>query len=348
MRLDDRLVVQLESLRVAQFRNLNQVEMTPMRPCGVSWRQRSGKTNLIEAIGTLATLKSFEPTEWPIRFSGSGFCAMKERSGRKATGESDGQPEQRRSARPMESRPSSFDYFESIRAVVFAPEHVELVRGAPDQGGIFGQGRFNSQAAYLNHFRGQETTRTESRAVGGPAFSGPQMEVLEEQLALSGARVSTRRARFVEALANPSESHTAYGATRRQHSLSRSLGEGSESERAENYLQLMRQRREEEHQRGATWWVPSEMIWSSSSLKKMPATLRLRDGGALVIALKLSELSCLQERREATLSRRSLHGWMPKDVEIARYSGVQRSPGVHQHHQPLDLGIIFEKSNNFE
>lgn len=292
--------MQLESLRVAQFRNLNQVEIDTDAPFVVFHGDNGqGKTNLIEAIGTLATLKSFRTHRVADQIQWGAASARIEGKIREEGHRRDltvNLSKDGRKARIDGKSPKQLlDYFESIRAVVFAPEHVELVRGAPDQRrGFLDRGCFNSQAAYLNHFREFKRLLAQRAALlRGPAFSGPQMEVLEEQLALSGARVSTRRARFVEALANPfREVHTQL--TGQQDVSIRyrsSLGEGSESERAENYLQLMRQRREEEHQRGSNLVGPQRDDLVLQLFEKNARHFASQgQARALVIALKLSEL----------------------------------------------------------
>ena len=251
--------MQLESLRVTQFRNLREIELdTQARFVVFHGDNGQGKTNLIEAIGTLATLKSFrthrvmDQIQWgttqarvegKIREEGHrrDLTVSLSKEGRKAR--IDGK-----------SPKQLLDYFESIRAVVFAPEHVELVRGAPDQRRNFlDRGCFNSQAIYLEYFREFKRLLSQRAALlRSQDFNLPQMEVLEEQLALSGARVSTRRARFVDALVHPfREVHSQL--TGQQDVSIRyrsSLGEGEESAQAENFLQLMHQRREEERHRG--------------------------------------------------------------------------------------------------
>ena len=292
--------MKLESLRVSQFRNLEDLEIeTDARFVVFHGDNGQGKTNLIEAIGTLATLKSFrthrvmDQIQWgstQARIDGKileeghrrDLAVSLSKEGRKAR--VDGK-----------SPKQLLDYFESIRAVVFAPEHVELVRGSPDQRRNFlDRGCFNSQAIYLDYFREFKRLLAQRAALlRSPAFTMPQMEVLEEQLALSGARVSTRRARFVEALVVPFRELHAQLTGQSDVSIRyrSSLGEGSESDQAENYLQLMHQRREEERHRGSNLVGPQrDDLVIQLSQKNARNFASQGQARALVISLKLSEL----------------------------------------------------------
>ena len=298
--------MQLESLHISRFRNIDEVELdTTSRFVVFHGDNGQGKTNLIEAIGTLATLKSFrthrvaDQIQWgssqasirgKIRDEGHQreLKVLLNKEGRKAR--IDGK-----------SPKQLVDYFDSIRAVVFAPEHVELVRGAPDQRRSFlDRGCFNTQSTYLDQFRTfRRLLSQRSALLRHPILDEIQLDILEEQLAFAGARISSRRQAFVRSLSVPFEKlhHQLTGQQDVGIRYRSCLGEGSESEQAQIFLELMKNRRAEERSRGNNLVGPQRddlvIQLTSRNARNFASQGQAR---ALVISLKLAELELACQR----------------------------------------------------
>jgi DNA replication and repair protein RecF len=298
--------VQLQSLQIQQFRNLEAIQVDTSAQFVVFHGDNGqGKTNLVEAVCALATLRSFrthrvaDQIRWgqdqavisgTIRDEGHKrkLRLVLNKNGRKST--IDGKS------------PSNLaNYFESIRAVVFAPQHVELVRGAPQQRRDFlDRGCFTLQPRYLESFRiFRRLLAQRSALLRGGRFDLAQMEVLEDQLACAGARISIKRQSLIEGLVEPFVSiHSRLTGQSTVGIRYRScLGEGNESDRAEQFRQLMHTRREDEILRGSCLVGPQrDDLLVSLQEKNARAFASQGQSRALVIALKLAELDLAQKR----------------------------------------------------
>ena len=298
--------MQLKSLSVRHFRNLEEAAIdTSARFVVFHGDNGQGKTNLIEAICSLATLKSFrshrvaDQIQWgqDEAFIGGSI----EDEGHSRSLRLHLSREGRKSTIDGKSPKCLADYFDSIRAVVFAPEHVELVRGAPQLRRSFvDRGCFTLQPAYLDEFRDFKRLLSQRSALlRSSQIDSAQMEVLEEQLAQAGARISSRRQTLVEGLVKPFvEVHTRLTAQADVGIRYRScLGEGDLSQRAENFRALMNDRREEERLRGSNLVGPQrDDLVVSLGGKNARAFASQGQARALVIALKLAELELARQR----------------------------------------------------
>lgn len=298
--------MQLQSLTIRQFRNLEEIQVDTAAQFVVFHGDNGqGKTNLVEAVCALATLRSFrthrvaDQIRWgqeqafisgKIRDEGHTreLKLILNKKGRKST--IDGKS------------PSNLaNYFESIRAVVFAPQHVELVRGAPQQRRDFlDRGCFTLQPLYLESFRTfKRLLAQRSALLRSGQFDRAQMEVLENQLAQAGARISIRRQSLVEGLVEPFVSiHERLTGQSTVGIRYRScLGDSDESSRAENFRQLMHARRNEEVSRGLCLVGPQrDDLLVSLQDRNARAFASQGQSRALVIALKLAELELAQKR----------------------------------------------------
>ncbi|MGH9057027.1 MAG: DNA replication/repair protein RecF [Acidimicrobiales bacterium] len=130
----------LEHLWLTEFRNYRDVELVPA-PEGItviSGANGEGKTNLLEAIAYLATLRSMRgsPPEALVRngagVAGAVIRAEARREGRRLLIEAQLQPGGRDRARvnglPLRS---SADLLGALHATVFSPDDLALVKGGP-------------------------------------------------------------------------------------------------------------------------------------------------------------------------------------------------------------------------
>jgi DNA replication and repair protein RecF len=310
--------MQLGTLHVRDFRNLAEVHL-PLGPRAtvIFGENGQGKTNLLEALYLLATLKPLRATRLAelIRFGQdqarvSGdfllggarrvIAVEVEKAGRQAF---------------LEDKPAASleEYFGGVSVVAFIPDELSLVREGPEERRRYlDRAVFNRFPAYLAE------SRTYARALRGRnrllrdhaapllvgAFDGP--------LATAGARLWTRRRALLDELA-PRAVRSFREITAREDSDPElklaldyraaalgELGERPEPELAAALSEALTQRMERDLDRGFTSVGPhaDEL---AISLAKRPARLYASQGQrrAIVLALKLAEIDNLT----ATLGR---------------------------------------------
>jgi DNA replication and repair protein RecF len=205
--------MRLERLEVVEFRNHDAaaVEFPPgvsvlVGPNGV------GKTNLLEAVGYLATLGSHRVGQDAALIRAGAASAVVRAAVRRAG---------RRLLVDVELRPGSGvrgrvngapvprarDLLGVVRATVFAPEDLGLVRGDPEERRRF-LDTLATQRLPRYHGSRQDYDRvlrqrnTLLRSAGGrlPASALATLEVWDEKLAVAGAEIWSERLRLVAAL----------------------------------------------------------------------------------------------------------------------------------------------------
>jgi len=205
--------VQLEALRLADFRNIERLALEPgPRFNVVAGRNGSGKTNLVEAIYLTGALRSFRTTaSRDLVRHGAATAAISAVFGGAAAGltcevrlGADG-----RRVR-VDGKPPRADgaHFRALPMVLFHPGHMELVQGGPD-----GRRRFLDRAlyqadrtypaehrAYLRALASRNRL-LKPRGVKGGAPDEGSLAAFEAQLVDHGARIVAARERFVAALA---------------------------------------------------------------------------------------------------------------------------------------------------
>jgi len=298
--------VLLKSLSLKNFRNFNELSLDTSAPFVVFHGDNGqGKTNLIEAICTLSTLKSFrshrisEQIQWghseaEIRgvISDEGhhreLSVRLNKSGRKAL--LDGKPPEQLA-----------EYFESIRAVVFAPEHVELVRGSPQQRRAFlDRGCFTQNPYYLHEFRSFRRLLDQRAALLRNAhFDLLLIESIEEKLAHYGARIAMKREAFIENLSGSFiDFHQALtGSLETNLEIKSCLGKGNLEEKTAVYTDLMAKKRIEERQRGSNLVGPQrDDLLIELNGKNARAFASQGQARALVLSMKLAELDLARKK----------------------------------------------------
>ncbi len=269
-----------------------------------------GKTNCLEAIYGLATLKSFRArrNRELIRFGADsarvGGAVMDEGIRRRfrftvspagRSGEVDGK-------RPARLR----DYFDGIRAVLFCPEDTAMVRGDP--GGrrrFLDRAAFTARPSYLDIARDYRRVLDQrSSVLRSPRQDLAQLDVFDQQLAHLGARLSVRRQEIVRQLTpHFRELHmqiTGGGSARIRYRGC--LGDGDREEQRENFLALLADRRGDELRRGMNLVGPHRddlhIEIEGRSARAYGSQGQVR---SVVIALKLAELQAARARGERLL-----------------------------------------------
>lgn len=217
-----------------------------------------GKTNWLEAIYNLATLKSFrtrsvrDQVRWGARTAVvSGTLRRGEvlRHYRVELG-SDG----RQGLVDGKAPGALVDYFKDIRALVFAPESLETIKGGPDA-----RRRFLDRAAFTLKPQFLELAREhrkllsqKARLLSGGLADPLWLDTLDAQLAVAGARVVARRREVLEALQAPFQVHhlAIAGGGEALLEYRSAIGGGTVEALTESYAELLAARRAEELRRG--------------------------------------------------------------------------------------------------
>jgi DNA replication and repair protein RecF len=205
--------VRLERLEVVDFRNHDGavVEL----PAGVSvlvGPNGVGKTNLLEAIGYLATLGSHRVgQDASLVRAGAGSAVIRAavlRGGRRLVVDVELRPGSGVRGRVNGAAvPRPRDLLGVVRATVFAPEDVGLVRGDPEERRRFLDTlatqrlpRYHGSRQDYDRVLRQRNTLLRSAAGRLPATALATLEVWDEKLASAGAELWAERLRLVAAL----------------------------------------------------------------------------------------------------------------------------------------------------
>ena len=205
--------MRLERLEVVDFRNHDRAVVD--LPAGVSvlvGANGVGKTNLLEAVGYLATLGSHRVgQDASLIRAGAASAVVRaavRRAGRRLLVDVELRPgtgvRGRVNGAPV---PRARDLLGVVRATVFAPEDLGLVRGDPDERRRF-LDTLATQRLPRYHGSRQDYDRvlrqrnTLLRSAGGrlPASALATLEVWDEKLAVAGAEIWSERLRLVAAL----------------------------------------------------------------------------------------------------------------------------------------------------
>lgn len=298
--------MRLTRLGIRDFRNLGEVALDLDAPFVVFHGDNGqGKTNLLEAIYLLATMKSFrarrngELVAWGASeswISGSICADETTREFRLHVSPS------KKSARIDGKSPSSLpEYFRGIRGVLFAPEHVDIVRGEPGH-----RRRFIDRAVFTTYPAFVDTARKFQRLLSQKAallksdsVDRNQLEILEDQLVQAGVNVAQYRQQMVEKLQEPFVRHHGEiaGSSNAELHYQSALGEGSREDMLEKYQALLEQHRSDELRRQLNLVGPQRDDLSvrvdSKPARSFGSQGQVR---SIVLALKLAELQVAREQ----------------------------------------------------
>ena len=168
----------------------------------------SGKTNLLEAVYVLASLRSFRdarPARW-VR-EGAGAALIEGRAsgphGERlmAYKQVDGER-----SLSVDGGPASLNvWFDALRAILFCPEQVNVIRGEPEgRRRLLDRAVFTARPAFLDLARDYKRVVAQRGALlrSGRA-GGAELETWDERLVNLGAAVMLRRHQLVEELRAP-------------------------------------------------------------------------------------------------------------------------------------------------
>jgi len=168
----------------------------------------AGKTNLLEAVYLLATLRSFRdarPGRW-IRQGRPG--AQVEGRVRGLSGERtlcwrafDGERQLL-----IDGGPASLkSWFDLLSAVLFSPETVAVVRGEPEaRRRLLDRAEFTARPAYLDLVRDyRRVVQQKGTLLRSGRASASELDIWDDRLASLGAAIRVRRRRLVDELRAP-------------------------------------------------------------------------------------------------------------------------------------------------
>jgi len=192
--------VRLLSLQVRDFRNLSQVSLAPSEHATIAVGQNGqGKTNLLEALYLLATLKPLragrlsELVRWGTQSARVVGRFLLKGAEREIAVEVGGGV--RQAFVDGKKAASLEDYFGGVSVVAFTPDDLEVVKGGPDARRTFlDRAVFNRFPAYLKESREYgRALKNRNRLLRAGPVEPAYLEAYDETLARAGARVYVRR-----------------------------------------------------------------------------------------------------------------------------------------------------------
>jgi len=273
----------------------------------------AGKTNILEALYLIGTLRSFRTSQRATLIRHEQPAARVELV---ADDEDIGAPTRlsvhlerhgtgavRRAELGGKVVGSATEFYGLLQAVLFTPEDLNVLRGAPlERRQLMDRVVFARDRAHIADIRAYEKlVRSRNRILRKGAGSGELLDVYETGLASIGARLWGRRIRFLEQLAEPFRERfeRIHGGTSsaRLRYLS-GLGDVPAEAREETLRTELRHRRREDELRGVTTVGPhrDDLV---VELDGAPAGQFASQGQsrALLLAFKLAELQVAREAR---------------------------------------------------
>lgn len=197
------------SLAMTDWRNLSRASLTSdARFVVLHGENAQGKTNILEALFMMASLRSFREAR-PRRMIRHGSKSAE--ISLEVVGES-GKRKMRWAYGPagrklfLDDGPVSRlqEWFSPIRAILFCPEHAAIVRGGPDERRRFiDRARFTAAPAYLDLVRAyHRVVRQKATLLRGPVRDA-ELDIWDQRLVELGVRMARQRQIMVDELRGP-------------------------------------------------------------------------------------------------------------------------------------------------
>lgn len=302
--------MEIQHLSVRDFRNFAAGELDLGQRFTVLFGENgAGKTNLVEALYLVSTLRSFRISELgPLVRQGAPAAHVELRGHDPALDLStclgvnlvrSGRSVRRAAVADGKTiRPAS-EFYGRARAILFTPEDLGILRGSPGgRRNFLDRVLFARERAHISDVqRYEKTLRSRNhvlRKEPNPKTRDNLLDAYEVALAEFGARIWSRREALVEALraafvAVFAQIHGA-GLTAAVHYRSK-LGETAASERQTALLDALRRRRSDDVIRGTTTVGPHrddlEMTLDGQPVGTFASQGQTR---ALVLAFKIAEV----------------------------------------------------------
>ncbi len=298
--------MRLARLALRDFRNFGEVSVDTDAPVVVFHGDNGqGKTNLLEAIYVLSTLKSFRSRIHAdlIRFGvkkallagdletdGLARSFRLEITPTAKTARIDG--------KPPKSLP---DYFGGIRSVLFAPEHLQIIRGSPvERRNFLDRAVFTAQPGFVEVARTFRRLLLQKSALLKEECPDPaQLDVLDISLVEAGTSLTCRRREMVDRLNAPFGRYHGEiaGSSTAELQYVSNLGHSDPDQVANRYRALLQEKRPLEIRRQANLVGPQRdelaVTIDGHSARSFGSQGQVR---SVVLAMKLSELQVARDR----------------------------------------------------
>ena len=294
----------VKKLLFSSFRNLIKTEFTPGERFNVfHGNNGQGKTNILEAIYVLGTMKSFRHAKnrdlirWNEPFSLVKGIVEKEGVEREITLLIEKEGKKARVDRKSLERLS--DFFGCLNVVVFSPEELTMVKGTPDlRRRYLDRAVFAAEPGYLSfHHDYAKILKNRNALLRSGSREG--LDVWSDKLAESGARVVLKRLSWLQGMTELlQEFHDGITGRNGRVELSyRSIPGGAASvpgEYEERLRLALSRMTEEEFRRGTTQAGPHrddlELILDGRPIKQYASQGEQR---SFILALKMAEIEYL-------------------------------------------------------
>ncbi len=195
----------ISHLVLRQFRNINKMEIYPEAGFNILWGDNAqGKTNILEAIYLLGSLKSF-------RAAGNEEMILQGREGCRLEAEIRQFEVNRRvnltiTAEGKKARVDEKDirrvndFFGHLQPVLFAPEEIYLIKGPAGRRALLDRAIFQTDFAYLERARDFDRHLRQRNRLLREAGGKAELAAWNEGFIHSGARVRLARYLYLERL----------------------------------------------------------------------------------------------------------------------------------------------------
>ncbi|MFN3198459.1 MAG: DNA replication/repair protein RecF [Bradymonadia bacterium] len=298
----------LTRITLQDFRNLSQVELQAHERFNVLVGENGqGKTNLLEAIYWLATLRPLRANRLVelIRW-GSDLARVRgfvDVDGLEHSLEVRCNRGERTALREGKKCGHS-DFFGVLSVVLFTPEDVGLVRGSPgDRRKFLDRAIFTGRSAYLSEVQGYRRALAGRNALLRQEAEDYALEAYEMTLARHGAKLMAARRAYVSDLSPLfEEAFVAIAGAGLKSKIKYRPSVSAQSEDDESaLLKLWQGEREKDRQRGHTLHGPhSDDLAIELTGRSARAYASQGQQRAIVLALKIAEIRLLTALRGVT------------------------------------------------
>ena len=197
--------MRLKHIFISSFRNILQAEVAPHERFNILYGMNGqGKTNFLEAIFLLGTMKSFRMAKnqdlvaWGSQQALINGMVEKDGSSREISLLIGGEGRKVRIDRKPVIKLA--DFFGAVNCVVFSPEEITMARGAPEQRRRYlDRAVFSSDASYLAiHHDYHRVLKHRNAMLRRGEREG--LDIWSDKLADCGARLMERRAAYLDGI----------------------------------------------------------------------------------------------------------------------------------------------------
>ncbi len=309
--------MQLEAIRLSDFRNFEHVEVVPHERFNIlTGANGQGKTNFLEALYLLSAVKSFRSQATNanlIRFGADEALleARIERGGHERKVRLEIGPRGKKIYLNDQGVRNIADFFGTLNVVVFGPDDIGVLKGSPSRRRDFiDRAIFNAHPAFgTESMHYDAVLKNRNALLKEPKIDGSLLSVYDDQFIEWGARILRRRLDFTEhfrpvlertfhAIFSPDyHAGLTYEPTWMEGTIDveRALEQDSFVETL--LAESLRRTDDEERQRGYTVVGPHrDDLVATLNGREVRAFASQGQTRAFILAMKIAEITYLEER----------------------------------------------------